>query len=226
MSREDFVKSTFEVEDNHIEDSFSLEIQELVLSILERAKKNADIIKEKAKTEGYQEGLEKGKEDGYREGYESGYRRGYEEGLNFFKEKIEYLEKLGEEILLERHRLFEEYKYEMVQMALEIAKRLIFAELLTSPDVISNIISRAISLMKEKESIKIVVNPVIFGLINAQKLLTIGGNKVELISDEKLDEGDIIVISPGEQIEFRLKERLKELEEGFRDVFANLSRPQ
>lgn len=225
MSREDFVKDTFEVEDSRIENSFSLEIQDLVLSILERAKRNANLLKERAKAEGYQEGLEEGREEGYKEGYENGYKKGYEEGLNFFRDKIEYLKELGEEILLERHKLFEEYKYEIVQMALEIARKLIFTELLTNPDIIYNIISKAISLMKEKESIKIVVNPVIFGLINENSLLTIGGNKVEVISDQRLDEGDIIVITPGEQVEFRLRERLKELEEGFRDVFASLSRP-
>lgn len=225
MSREDFVKDTFEVEDSRIENSFSLEIQDLVLSILERAKRNANLLKERAKAEGYQEGLEEGREEGYKEGYKNGYKKGYEEGLNFFRDKIEYLKELGEEILLERHKLFEEYKYEIVQMALEIARKLIFTELLTNPDIIYNIISKAISLMKEKESIKIVVNPVIFGLINENSLLTIGGNKVEVISDQRLDEGDIIVITPGEQVEFRLRERLKELEEGFRDVFASLSRP-
>lgn len=225
MSREDFVKDTFEVEDSRIENSFSLEIQDLVLSILERAKRNANLLKERAKAEGYQEGLEEGREEGYKEGYKNGYKKGYEEGLNFFRDKIEYLKELGEEILLERHKLFEEYKYEIVQMALEIARKLIFTELLTNPDIICNIISKAISLMKEKESIKIVVNPVIFGLINENSLLTIGGNKVEVISDQRLDEGDIIVITPGEQVEFRLRERLKELEEGFRDVFASLSRP-
>lgn len=225
MFREDFVKDTFEVEDSRIENSFSLEIQDLVLSILERAKRNANLLKERAKAEGYQEGLEEGREEGYKEGYENGYKKGYEEGLNFFRDKIEYLKELGEEILLERHKLFEEYKYEIVQMALEIARKLIFTELLTNPDIIYNIISKAISLMKEKESIKIVVNPVIFGLINENSLLTIGGNKVEVISDQRLDEGDIIVITPGEQVEFRLRERLKELEEGFRDVFASLSRP-
>ncbi len=225
MSREDFIKIAFEMEDNRIDDSFSLEIQELVLGILERAKRNADLLKEKAKAEGYQKGLEEGREDGYREGYENGYRKGYEEGLNFFKDKMEYLEKLGEGILLERHRLFEEYKYEIAQMALEIAKKLVFTEILTNPDIIYNIISKAISLMKEKESIKIVVNPVIFGLINGNNILTIGGDKVEIVSDQRLDEGDIIIITPGEKVEFRLKERLKELEESFRDVFANLSRP-
>lgn len=225
MFREDFIKDTFEVEDSRIENSFSLEIQDLVLSILERAKRNANLLKERAKAEGYQEGLEEGREEGYKEGYKNGYKKGYEEGLNFFRDKIEYLKELGEEILLERHKLFEEYKYEIVQMALEIARKLIFTELLTNPDIIYNIISKAISLMKEKESIKIVVNPVIFGLINENSLLTIGGNKVEVISDQRLDEGDIIVITPGEQVEFRLRERLKELEEGFRDVFASLSRP-
>lgn len=225
MSSEDFIKIAFDMENNHIDDSFSLEIQELVLGILERAKRSANLLKEKAKTEGYQKGLEEGREDGYREGYENGYRKGYEEGLNFFKDKIEYLEKLGEDILLERHRLFEEYKYEIAQMALEIAKKLIFTEILTNPDIIHNIISKAISLMKEKESIKIVVNPIIFGLINGNNLLAIGGDKVEIVSDQRLDEGDIIVINPGEKIEFRLKERLKELEESFKDVFANLSRP-
>ncbi|MCX7795248.1 MAG: FliH/SctL family protein [bacterium] len=226
MSREDLVKSAFKMENNHMDDSFSLEIQELVLGILERARRNANFIKERAKTEGYHEGLEEGRRDGYREGYENGYKRGYEEGINFFKDKIEYLEKLGEEVLLERHRLFEEYKYEIVQMALEIARKLVFTELLTNPDIIYNIISKAISLMKEKESIKIVVNPVIFGLIDGNNLLTIGGNKVEIVSDQRLDEGDVIIITPGEQVEFRLKERLKELEESFRDVFTNLSRPQ
>lgn len=226
MFREDLANNISEVHNGSEgeNNSFSIEIQDLVLSILERARKSAESIKDKAREEGYQEGLEKGREEGYREGYDTGYRKGYEEGLKYFEDKIEYLKKLGEEILTERHRLFEEYKYEIVQIALEIAKRLTFTELLLNPDVISNIITNAISLMKEKESIKVIVNPVLLGLINNKNLLTPGGNKVELISDEKLDEGDVIIISPGEQVEFRLKERFKEIEESFRDVFTSLSR--
>ena len=199
----------------------SLEIQDLVLTILDRARKNAEIIKEKAKVKGYQEGLERG----YREGYEIGYQKGYEEGIRYFAKEVENIKKLGEEILTERHRLFEEYKYEIAQMALEIAEKLTFTELLLNPEIILNIIANAISLMKEKESIRIIINPKLFGLINDKSLSILGVSKVELASDEKLDEGDIVVISPGEQVELRLKERFREIEESFRSVFINLSRP-
>lgn len=223
MSKEELINDKIEMSQNNYGEGnslLSLEIQDLVLTILDKAKRSAESIKNKAKIEGYQEGLEKG----YREGYEEGYKKGYEEGLRYFEKEIENIKRLGEEILAERHRLFEEYKYEMSQMALEIAKKLIFTELLLNPEVILNIITNAISLMKEKESIRIIVNPKLFGLISDKNLSTLGVNRIDLITDEMLDEGDIVIISPGEQVEFRLKERFKEIEESFRSVFANSSR--
>lgn len=218
------MSNSFDVENIHTEEkeTFFLEIQDIVSNILERSRKAAELIKTKARQDGYEEGFNLGKEEGYKEGYEEGYKEGYQEGLKSLLDKIEYLKTLGEEILSERHRLFEEYKYEMVQMVLEISKRLIFEEILTNPQIISNIIYKAISMMKEKESIKIVVSPTVFGLIMDKKLSDLGGSKVELISDERVEDGDILIISPGGQIEYRLKERFKEIEEGFRNVFFGI----
>ena len=217
--------SEFKEVNDQENDSFFLEIQDIVSNVLERSRKTAELIKTKAREEGYQDGFEQGKVDGYEKGYEEGYKEGYDKGIEELLEKIEYLKALGEEILSERHRLFEEYKYEMVQMVLEISKRLIFEELLTRPEITSNIINNAISIMKEKESIRIIVSPTIFSLIMDRRLSDISGSKVELVSDERLDDGDIIVVSPGGQVEFRLKERFKEIEESFRDVFLNSLRP-
>lgn len=222
------MSDSFEIKEVHTEEKepFFLEIQDIVSNILERSRKTAELIKTKARQDGYEDGFNLGKEEGYRKGYEEGYKQGYEEGFRNLSDKIEYLIALGKEILSERHKLFEEYKYEMVQMVLDISKRLIFEELLTNPQIISNIIYKAISMMREKESIRIAVSPTILGLIMDKKLLDLGGSKVELISDERLEDGDIIIISPGGQIEYRLKERFKEIEESFRDVFSNIFRSE
>ncbi len=218
------MNDSFEVQEIHIDEKehFFLEIQDIVSNILERSRKTAELIKNKAKQDGYEDGFNLGKEEGYKKGYEEGYRKGYEDGLRDLLDKIEYLKGLGKEILSERHRLFEEYKYEMVQMVLEISKKLIFEELLTDPQIISNIIHKAISMMQEKESIKIVVSPTVFGLIMNKNLSDLSGGRVELISDERLNNGDILIISPGGQVEYRLRERFKEIEESFRDVFFNI----
>lgn len=204
-----------EIENNNY---LFIDLQDIIDSILERARKNAENIREKAKKEGYKEGLELGREEGYKVGFEKGYR----EGVESLSDKLKYLEKLGEEILLERHRLFEEYSYEISQMALEIAKRFVFTEILNNSEIILNIIKNAISLMREKESLKIIVNPSIFGLISNTDSLSLEGNKVEIIPDETLSEGDIILISPGGRVEYRLEERFKEIEESFKDVFYSI----
>jgi len=195
-----------------------VELQDIIDNILKRARKNAENIRDKAKKEGYKEGFELGREEGYKAGFEKGYR----EGVESFSDKLKYLEKLGEEILLERHRLFEEYSYEISQMALEIARRFVFTEILNNSEIVLNIIKNAISLIREKESLKIIVNPSIFGLISNTDSLSLEGNKVEIIPDETLSEGDIIVISPGGRVEYRLKERFKEIEESFKDVFYSI----
>lgn len=212
--------------DTQDSESFFVEIQDIVSNVLERSKRMADLIKAKARQEGYEDGFEQGREEGYKKGYEEGYQKGYDKGIEDLSEMVKFLKNLGEEILSERHRLFEEYKYEMVQMVLEISKRLIFEELLVRPEIISNIIHNAISMIKEKESIKIIVSPAVFGLIIDRNLSDLSGGKVELVSDDRLDNGDIIIISPGGQIEFRLKERFKEIEESFRNVFLDISRSQ
>ncbi|MGC8717818.1 MAG: hypothetical protein ACP5RW_07470, partial [bacterium] len=105
------------------EDGYLLvDLQDIVDNILERARKIAREIRDKARKEGYNEGFVSGKEEGYKVGFEEGYR----EAVESFSERLKYLESLGEEILQERHRLFEEYTYEMAQMVIEIAKRFVF----------------------------------------------------------------------------------------------------
>lgn len=107
----------------------------------------AKIYGETAKSEAHREGMKQGKEDGYRE------------GLAQFTAMMEEAKKLINQIITERQKVLEAAEPELASLSIDIAKKIIGAEIETNPEVTMNVVKEAVSKMKSREQVTIKVHP-------------------------------------------------------------------
>ncbi len=161
------------------------ELRSIIESTKQQALEEARLIKEQAK----------------KEGFELGYREGYEKGLKdakgiFDKTIEEYTQKMQqaiEKLVLtarEISKKYEELENVATDMVLDIAKKVIADELKTNRDAVNSMVKDAIGLTDSKK-LKIKLNPE-----DASKLdkeLISESKEVEIVEDESLKEGSVII---------------------------------
>lgn len=173
------------------------------VKIIKNASIDAKKYKNKELKRAYQEGLEKGYKEGKLEA---------ESIISQAKSIKTFLERRKKEIM-------EKAEEEVIELVLEIVRKLIGQELKQNNEVIINLIKQALekSAYKEKLSIKISTEDYINVIGNKELIesLVEGISEIEIIEDKSLTKGDCIVDTPGGQINTGMQLQIKELEEAF-----------
>jgi len=161
------------------------ELRSIIETTKQQALEEARLIKEQAKKEGF--------ELGYREGYEKGLKdakgifdKAIEEYTQKMQQAIEKLVLTAKDI----SKRYEELENVATDMVLDIAKKVITAELKTNRDAVNSMVKDAIGLTDSKK-LKIKLNPE-----DASKLdreLISESKEVEIVEDESLKEGSVII---------------------------------
>jgi len=181
------------------------ELEAIIETTKAEALKQAELIKQQAK----------------KEGFELGYKEGYEKGLNdskgiFDKTIEEYTQKMQEAIgklirtANEISKKYEELENAAVEMVLDIAKKVILKELSEDRDVIKNMVKEAIGL-SDSSKLKIKLNPE-----DAKALGDIGINskEIEVVEDGSLKKGSLIIEEDnGNVIDASVDTKLKQIKE-------------
>ncbi|AEA34161.1 FliH/SctL family protein [Hippea maritima] len=161
------------------------ELEAIIESTKEEALKQAQLIKEQAK----------------KEGFELGYKDGYEKGLNdakgvFDKTVADYTSKMQQAIekLIDTakdiSKRYEELENVATDMVLNIAKKVIAKELDSDRDIIKNMVREAMGL-SEARKIKLKLNPEDAEVL---KDVSLDKNKtVEVVEDKNLSRGSVII---------------------------------
>lgn len=148
------VKNTFSF-DNEIQRNFDptnvdkarIGVQEVFRDAMERLKAQAEKIKAEAQGEGFAAGE--------KAGFESGEQFARDEFTPFLKT----LEALVRELSEFRQMMYAKVEREMVEMIVQLTKKVIHAELTTREDSIQDVIRLAVQTVLDRESMVIKVNP-------------------------------------------------------------------
>ena len=176
-------------------------------AIIEEAKKQAEILKNEAIKEGYQEGFTQGEEAGKIKVQEESNSL-----VKFFQNAIEEVSSLKSSIL-------KEMEPEIVKLSLMLAEKLVLNSLQIHPEAIASIIQNLIKMVDDEEEIKILVNPSVPPILEEyqpQFLDIIKSNStLKIEGDEKISEGGCLIVTNTKildaQIETRLLEATKTL---------------
>ncbi len=148
------VKNTFSF-DNEIQRNFDptnvdkarIGVQEVFKDAMDRLKAQAEKIKAEAQGEGFAAGE--------KAGFESGEQFARDEFTPFLKT----LEALVRELSEFRQMMYAKVEREMVEMIVQLTKKVIHAELTTRDDSIQDVIRLAVQTVLDRESMIIKVNP-------------------------------------------------------------------
>lgn len=111
--------------------------------IIAAAKEEADKIREQA----------------YREGFEAGFREGVAHGEESAREMLERARAVLAAAEAERTATFNRLEKEILELAQEIAKRIVAAELKTNQEVVLAITKEALTLVRDRPHILVLVHP-------------------------------------------------------------------
>ena len=125
-----------EIAENRIEHDESVEAMHAANELMKEAIRASQEIKEKSQETGYQEGFSQGyatgHEEGLRDGTQEGFQAGLKEGLNEglaqaaaeIENKLREIDVILEQINLERQRALDNQEQELLDIAFEIAKKI------------------------------------------------------------------------------------------------------
>lgn len=171
--------------------------------ILEQAKQDAATIQAQAQ--------ETGQKLGFDTGYQAGYNQAIEETNNIITSAetiINGAYNAQREILLNTEK-------EMLALIIAICKKIINKELKTQPDIILRLTEAAIKELRERELVKIFVNPQTVDLIKkASPILVKRINSLEtikIIEDKSIPIGGVIVESSSGKIDAQIDTQLEEI---------------
>lgn len=172
-------------------------------AILEQAKDAAVNIQAQA--------LETGQQLGYDEGYQAGYNQAIEEASNIISS--------AETVILGAYQsqkeILQNTEKEMLALIIAIAKKVIHKEIKTQPDIILRLTEAAIRELKERDVVRLMINPQSVELLTkASPLLIKRINSLEvlkIIDDKSVPVGGVIVESISGKIDAQAETQIDEI---------------
>jgi len=181
-----------------------LEAQSLVQSALAEAKQQAEELLEEAR----------------REGLEQGFQEGFQKGLAEAEQRNQHLASRLVSLLdateREQQRLLSEAETDLVDLALTIARQIIATELTIRPQIITEIVARAIEEARSSGHHTIRLHPEDAEIIRQylpEAAIEAGGNRWEIRAEESLSRGDCVVDTAFGQVDARIETQLAELKQ-------------
>lgn len=126
-------------------------VMEILKDAMDKAKRQAVDIKSNARKEGYNAGFE----DGFNKGKEAAK----EEFRPFLETALGTAQKLIEELSGFRKEMCEKVEKEMIEMVINLAKKVIHFEFSTREDAVQNMIRLAVQSLLDRESMVIKIHP-------------------------------------------------------------------
>ncbi len=119
----------------------------------------------------------------------------------------------------ERHRLAVQHEGALADLALQIARKVIGAHLEADPTLVARIVQHAISELEPSTALEVRINPQDLAAVESARReverLVSGGGRIDIIADETVDVGGVVLVSPVGEVDARISTKLSVLETAF-----------
>lgn len=208
------------------------EAHEEAEKILRQAQEQADDLMQRTHQEVEAWWLERREEDeqlkreahdeGYRLGFQQGQAQGYEEGWEQQQQIILQAQQVLEDAYQEKQNTFREAEPFLVQLSVEIAKKILREELSVHPEKSVSIVKEALSRVLDVEKLTIGVHPEYFPVIQQQKMelgkFLNGEAELVILPDYSVPEGGCLIRSSFGTIDAKLDTQLEEIKHALLEV--------
>jgi len=155
--------------------------------------------------------------------YENGFRQGEKTGMEVAEKKVESLMRRYADALLEigkiKTSLYTQVERDVVKLAIEVAKKIVYREIQADPEVIQALVKVALGHVAEKSAVTVHLHPTDYNFVleHRSQLLQAGENNCEvvLLADKAIERGGCLVETECGEIDARIEERFREVERGF-----------
>lgn len=175
--------------------------------IIGQAKHEAEMLVAEA-----EERAESIRSDAYEEGYQAGLRE-LDAGKAMLNQRLEELEGELRRQVMEH---WAEMEPEILQLAVEIARKIIRYEIDENKSIILTTVKAGIEQLRERRELKLRVNPADYEFVREHKEEITesydGVRSVEVVQDRRVESGGCIVESANGHLDGRTETQIKEVE--------------
>ncbi len=145
--------------------------------------------------------------------------KGLAEGMRLaeeaYREKLSRLETMLASVQRERAEFFDRIEPELVRLSVTIAEKVISQELAVRPDVVVDIVRGAMKRLRDREQVRISVNPGDLEQVRGARddLISAvdGVRKLEIVEDRRVSPGGCVIESPNGTLDARIETQLNEI---------------
>lgn len=157
------------------------------------------------------------REEAKQEGFQAGYKEGCIKGSQDIYSMVENLEAVSEATFKLKKEIILSAEQEILQLSVAIAERILKQQLEIKPKMINEIIKAAINELKDKDEIKIIINPALkeqlYSFSEELKTIIKGMKIVKIVEDKTIHPNSAIVESPESRIDARLETQIAKITE-------------
>lgn len=151
-------------------------------------------------------------ENARREGYEKGYEEGQQTIRQELTDKIENLDKFAQSEFEIKKRIIKSAHNDIVNLVIAIAEKVCRKELAIDGEILYNITKAAINELKEKEEVKIFVNPnmahKIYEISDTLKDNILSLKSIKIVEDASVSEDGTIVEAISSRVDNRVSSQI------------------
>lgn len=183
-------------------------------NIIDTAKNEATRIIEETQNKS-QELFNQAQAEGMKAGYDAGYEKGLSQVQDDFINQVKSVDIIAKSAFRVKNEIIVSAEQEVIQLSITIAEKLVRQKFDIQPEIILNIVKAAINELKDKEEIKIVVNPAItkylYEFSDELKRTINGLEKIKIIEDRTIPAEGVIIESLESRIDARLDSQITEI---------------
>ena len=196
------------------------------------------LAEEEGRTVGHEEGYQRGHEEGHAVGFQEGLRAGLERGQEEGREEVarevraglaDAAEALAAGATLirdDRIRLRQEARSDLVQLACEIAKKILKREIVSQPDAVLTNVEEAVDLVFRRGRVTLQLHPddaeVITQAVESEPRWAEGFDSVEIHPVKDVGRGGCRVVSGAGVVDMTIDSQLELIQSGLQE---SLRRP-
>lgn len=163
------------------------------------------------------------RERAYAEGYTEGRAQADEEGVRLLEEATDSLNRIRLALPL----AVRESQAQLVQLALQVAERIVQAEIAAKPEMVLEVLDAALARVTDMESVIIRVNPEDLPMVQAKEEqirdLLAQVKRLEFQASVKIARGGVFIETGSGTVDATIKTQMSVLSEVFRNTQAELA---
>ena len=151
------------------------------------------------------------------QGFQEGLKQGLEQASLDVKASSDRLARTLNDLSMLKRKVRSEAELQVVQLAIAVARRILYRELVTDPEAIEGLVHAALQKLNNREISRVRVYPAAADVIRSCMRQIGAPQATEVVADPSLKNGDVIFETSVGELDASVDTQLQEIQRGFAD---------